>query len=140
MTTASTAGSPAAVWTDRLGLSLALLCALHCIATAVVLLSFPALWLQLRYAAPDYAWLLYAERWIAGASLSLAALALLLAWRRLRSNLARAALLTGAAGVVAGLWWPALAHSFWSIPAVSGGALLIAFGHFVHLRGWRRCR
>lgn len=126
-------------WIDRLGLGLATLCALHCLATALVLISFPALWLKLRYQAPQYLWLFEAERWIAGLSLAIAALALLLALRRLRAPGARSLLLLGAGGVSAGLWWPALAHSLWSVPAVSGGALLIALGHYLQLRGWRRC-
>ena len=126
-------------WADRLGLGLAVLCALHCLATAIVLISFPALWLKLRYQAPQYLWLFEAERWIASASLAVAALALLLALRKLRAPAARSLLLLGAGSVSVGLWWPPLAHSLWSVPAVSGGALLIALGHYLQLRGWRRC-
>ena len=126
-------------WLDRFGLGLSVLCALHCLVTAAVLVGFPALWLKLRYQAPQYLWLFEAERWIAGLSLAIAALALLLALRRLRAPGARSLLLLGAGGVSAGLWWPALAHSLWSVPAVSGGALLIALGHYLQLRGWRRC-
>jgi hypothetical protein len=135
-----TAGRGSArAWVDRLGLGLATLCALHCLATALVLISFPALWLKLRYQAPQYLWVFEAERWIAAASLVLAGLALLLALRRFRARSARLLLLAGAAAVSAGLWWPPLAHSLWSVPAVSGGALLIALGHYLQLRGWRRC-
>jgi hypothetical protein len=126
-------------WIDRLGLGLAVLCALHCLATAAVLIGFPALWLKLRYQVPQYLWLFEAERWIAGLSLGIAALALLLAFRRLEAPGARSLLLVGAGGVSAGLWWSPLAHSLWSVPAVSGGALLIALGHYLQLRGWRRC-
>lgn len=135
-----TAGRGSArAWVDRLGLGLATLCALHCLGTALVLISFPALWLKLRYQAPQYLWVFEAERWVAAASLALAGLALLLALRRFRARGARFLLLAGAAAVAAGLWWPALAHSLWSVPAVSGGALLIALGHYLQLRGWRRC-
>lgn len=126
-------------WIDRLGLGLAMLCALHCLATAAVLIGFPALWLKLRYQVPQYLWLFEAERWIAGFSLGIAALALLLAFRRLEAPTARSLLLVGAGGVSAGLWWSPLAHSLWSVAAVSGGALLIALGHYLQLRGWRRC-
>lgn len=126
-------------WADRIGLGLAVLCALHCLGTAIVLLSFPALWLKLRYQAPQYLWVFEAERWIASLSLLLAGLALLLALRRLRSPWARSLLLIGAGSVSMGLWWSPLAHSLWSVPAVSGGALLIALGHYLQLRGWRRC-
>ncbi len=130
-------GSPRA-WVDRFGLGVAVLCALHCLATAAVLIGFPALWLKLRYQAPQYLWLFEAERWIAGLSLGIAALALLLALRKLRAPGARSLLLLGAGGVSAGLWWTPLAESLWSVPAVSGGALLIALGHYLQLRGWRR--
>lgn len=137
MTTSAGRGSPRA-WIDRLGVSLALLCALQCLGTAIVLISFPALWLKLRYQAPEYLWLFEAERWIAGTSLVVAGLALLLAFRRLHAFWARVLLLAGAVSVGVGLWWPPLAHSLWSVPAVSGGALLIAAGHGLQLRGWRR--
>lgn len=141
MTPRGPAGSPAAArarWADRLGLGAGVACALHCLATAWILTSFPAFWLQLRFNPPAWAWVLHAEPWLARFSLLLVVLALLLAGRRLRAPGARMALVAGAVSVALGLWFPPLAHSVWSIPAVSGGALLIALGHFLHLRGWRR--
>jgi hypothetical protein len=132
-------GSSRRAWIDRFGLGLALLCALHCLGTAMVLLSFPAVWLKLRYQAPEYLWVFEAERSIATLSLLLAGLALVLAFRRLRRPWARSLLLVGAGCVSVGLWYAPLAHSLWSVPAVSGGALLIALGHYLQLRGWGRC-
>lgn len=137
--TQTAGGSSRRAWIDRFGFGLALLCSLHCLATAAVLISFPALWLKLRYQAPQYLWVFEAERWIAGVSLLLAGSALVLAFRRLNGPWARSALLLGAGAVSAGLWWSPLAHSLWSVPAVSGGALLMALGHYLQLRGWRRC-
>lgn len=143
MTASIPPGSPATSplrWTDRLGLGVGIVCALHCLGTAWILISFPAFWLQLRFNPPSWAWVFYAEPWIARTSLLLAGLALVLAWRNFRAPWARVLLLLGALLVSLGLWYLPLARSFWSIPAVSGGALLIALGHYLHLRGWHRCR
>ncbi len=138
MTSAAIRSSPRR-WADRLGLGLALTCAVHCLGTAIVLISYPALWLKLRYQAPQYLWVFEAERWVASVSLGLAALAFLLALRKLQAPWARSLLVLGAGAVSMGLWYSPLAHSLWSVPAVSGGALLIALGHYLQLRGWRRC-
>jgi hypothetical protein len=126
-------------WADRAGAALSLGCAVHCAGTAMALIAWPALWLQLRYRHPEWLWLFSIEDWLAYGSIVCGALVIALRrHHRGRLRWSEPLLLAGICGLLLGLLWPELRRSFWSVPVVSGSALLLLAGHLLDLRAPRR--
>jgi hypothetical protein len=121
-------------WIDRAGISISVLCSLHCAALTIVLLLLPSLWLRRQVAGIDLRWLVLVEWLLAAGGIGFAALAGVVGCvrhGRLRPPLLLAigALLLGAS-----VFTDLHRTAGWGTLTIVAGAAFLVLGHRANLR------
>jgi len=122
-------------WPDRLGMAVALACALHCASLTLIFLLYPAVWLNRSYWESGLWHKLFWLEWglLALTWLILIA-AMLLGWWRHRHVGPALMALTSAGMLTALIATPLHFSGRWTALAAVGAGLLIAVAHFWNLR------
>ncbi len=125
-------------WLDRLGVVASLGCGLHCAALSVVILVYPALWLNRELRASGL-WeiLWWTEIGLLVLAWVLATPASWLAWRRDRSPLVPALAILGLCVLTAAIASPLHGRSPWISVAALLGGLIVMTAHVLNLRHTR---